>query len=84
MAASASLSDDVKARLRALARRPINRLGVLVIEAHRFRTRERNRHDAIERLARVIRRAATLPKRQRPTAVPKVSKFRRLETKRRR
>lgn len=84
VAASASLSDDVKARLRVLARGRINRLGVLVIEARRYRTRERNRRDAIERLVRMIHRAATPPKPRRPTAVPKASKIRRMETKRQR
>jgi ribosome-associated protein len=84
VAAAASLSDDVKVRLGVLARRRINRLGVLVIEARRYRTRERNRRDAIERLVHIIRRAATPPKRRRPTAVPKASKIRRLESKRRR
>jgi ribosome-associated protein len=84
VAASASLTDDVKARLRVLARRRINRRGVLVIEARRYRTRERNRRDAIERLARMIRRAATPPKRRHPTAVPRTSKIRRMETKQRR
>ena len=84
VAASASISDDVKARLRVLARGRINRLGVLVIEARRYRTRERNRRDAIERLVRMIRRAATPPKRRHPTAVPKTSKIRRMEAKRQR
>ena len=84
VAGAASLADDVKARLRVLARRRINRLGVLVIEARRYRTRERNRRDAIERLVRLIRRAAAPPKRRRPTAIPKASKIRRLETKRQR
>ena len=84
VAASASLSDDVKARLRVLARGRINLLGVLVIEARRYRTRERNRRDAIERLVRMIHRAATPPKPRRPTAVPKASKIRRMETKRQR
>ena len=47
---SESLPDDVRARLIDLAGTRVTKHGVIVIDAHRFRTRERNREDALERL----------------------------------
>ena len=81
---SASLSDAVRARLLRLARNRINREGVLVIEARRFRAQERNREDARARLAALIGRAAQAPKPRLATRPPAVSKRRRAEDKRRR
>ncbi len=84
VANAASLSGDVRARLVRLAGRRMTTEGVLVIEAQRFRTRERNRADALARLVALIRRAAEPPKPRRRTRPPRASKARRLETKRRR
>jgi ribosome-associated protein len=56
---SASLPLMVRERLRVLAGRRVSREGVLVITAHRFRSQEQNRRDAIERLTALIREAAT-------------------------
>ncbi len=84
VANAASLTDDVRARLMRLAGRRMTTEGVLVIEAQRFRTRERNRADALARLTALIRRAAEPPKPRRRTRSPRASKTRRLETKRRR
>ena len=81
-AASASLSDEVRARLTRLAGRRMTAAGVLVIEARRYRTRERNRKDALVRLVELIRRAAVRPKPRRPTAPTPASRKRRLQTKR--
>jgi ribosome-associated protein len=55
--------------------------GVLVITAERFRERERNRADALERVADLIRRAAVIPKKRRKTRPSKGSKERRLASK---
>src|SRR5262249_14607037 len=55
---SPSLPGDVRARLERLAGRRLTREGVLVINAERHRTQERNRQDARERLMELIRRAA--------------------------
>jgi ribosome-associated protein len=71
---SAALGDAVRARLRTIAGRRMTQEGVLVITAQRFRTQERNRADAYERLAELIRRAAIVPERRiatRPTAAAK-------------
>ena len=84
VASAASLPGDVRARLVRLAGRRMTTEGVLVIEARRYRTRERNRADALARLTALIRRAAEPPKPRRRTKTPKASKTRRLETKRRR
>jgi ribosome-associated protein len=79
---SPSLPEDVRARLLRLAGRRVDSAGVLTIEAHRFRTRERNREDARERLAALIARAAHRPKPRVATKPTRASKERRLETKR--
>jgi ribosome-associated protein len=82
--ASRSLPPAVQARLSRLAGRRMNGEGVIVITAGRFRTRERNRRDALERLVELIARAAHAPKPRRPTRPTQTSRLRRLETKRRR
>jgi len=76
VARSPTLSDPVKLRLRALAGRRMTADGVLVIDARRFRTQERNRADARERLARLIRQA-TLPIRKRIATRPTLAAKRR-------
>ena len=55
--------------------------GVLVITANRFRSQERNREDARERLVNLIHKAAVLPKRRRKTRPGKAAKQRRLDAK---
>jgi ribosome-associated protein len=65
--ASPALSELVRRRLKALAGRRVTREGVLVITAERFRSQERNRGDALQRLIDLIRRAAEPVKVRRPT-----------------
>jgi ribosome-associated protein len=81
---SLSLPDHVRERLLRLAGRRVSTEGVLIIEAHRFRTQEQNRQDARQRLAALIRRATTLPKPRRPTKATQASQARRIESKLRR
>jgi ribosome-associated protein len=82
---SPSLADDVKARLARLAGRRLTKDGVILIEARRHRTQERNRADALDRLIDLIRIAAAPPppprKKTRPTLG---SKLRRLDGKKQR
>ena len=78
---SATLSDPVFHRLKALAGRRMTQDGVIVIEAQRFRSRERNRADALDRLVELIREAAVPPKPRRPTRPTLASKVRRLDGK---
>ena len=81
VARSPSLDDDVRARLSALAGQRLTKDGVLVIVARAHRSQERNRAEARERLAELIRRAAVPPKPRRPTKPSKAAKRRRLDSK---
>ncbi len=58
VAASPGLPEPVRRRIKTLAGRRMTADGILVIDARRFRTQERNRADARERLVEMIRRAA--------------------------
>lgn len=81
---SPSLPGDVRTRLIRLAGRRITQDGILIIEARQFRTQERNREDAIERLVELIRAAAERPKPRRKTKPSRAAKERRIEGKKRR
>ena len=82
VAASPSLPEDVRERLRRLAGRRLTAAGVLVIEAHRYRTQLRNREDARERLFALIRHAAVPPKPRKATKPSAATRERRLREKR--
>lgn len=84
VANSPSLPEDVRARLMRIAGRRVTDDGVLVIDARQFRTQHRNREDARERLAELIRKAAERPRRRRKTRPTRASREKRLESKRRR
>ena len=84
IAGSPSLPDDVRERLIRLAGKRVTDSGVLIIKAQRYRTQERNRQDAIDRLVTWVRRAAQPPKRRVKTKPTLASKKRRLESKQRR
>ena len=81
---SPSLPDDVRKRLVRLAGRRLTEDGILIIHARRFRTQDRNRQDAINRLVALIRQAAKKPNLRLKTRPTLASKTRRLEAKRRR
>ena len=81
---SPNLPDEVKARLAQLAGSRLTQDGVLVITAQRFRSQERNRQDALERLVELVREAAIRPKVRRPTRATAGSRERRLAGKARR
>lgn len=81
---SPSLPERVKRRLALFAGSRLTSGGELLIEARRFRTRERNRRDALDRLTALIRKAAHRPKTRRPTKPSKAAKRARLESKLRR
>ena len=78
---SASLPEPVRARLIAQAGKRVSDEGILVIRADRFRTQERNREDARERLADMIRTATHVPKKRVKTKPTLGSKLRRLDGK---
>jgi len=81
---SPSLDEETRRRLRHIAGRRLNTDGVIVIMAQRFRTRERNREDALARLLDLIRRAAARDKPRRPTHPSRAQRAERLEAKTRR
>jgi ribosome-associated protein len=79
-----SLPAEVRTRLELLAGRRLTRDGVLVINAQRHRTQERNRQDALDRLIALIQRAAVAPVPRRRTKPPAGARERRLQSKKRR
>ena len=79
-----ALPEDAALRLARLAGSRMTKDGVIVIHAQRFRTQERNRADAIDRLLDLLRQAMTRPIARRPTRPTLGSKKRRLEGKKRR
>ena len=81
---SASLPQEVKTRLAKLAGSRMTIEGVLVIEAKRFRTQEKNRKDAIDRLVALIQKAMEKPKPRHKTRPTLASQQRRVEKKKRR
>src|SRR6201996_4249393 len=79
-----ALPEDAALRLARLAGQRMTKDGVIVIHAQRFRTQERNRADAMDRLEALLREAMTRPILRRPTKPTLGSKKRRLEGKKRR
>jgi ribosome-associated protein len=84
VAQSPSLPPEVRDRLIKLAGKNITQDGWLVIHARRYRTQERNRQDALNRLIELVRSATRQPKPRRPTKPSRAAKRRRLESKRKR
>lgn len=82
--AKAGLVPTVLARLTRLAGRRVSGEGVLLIEANRFRSQERNRADAWERFEELLAKALIKPKRRVATRVPHGQKQQRMDEKRKR
>ncbi len=78
------LTEDVRARLLAQEKNRITEDGVLIIEARRYRSQERNRQDARERLVKAIRKALIPPKPRKATRPTRAANLKRLEDKKRR
>ncbi len=78
------LAEDVALRLARMAGQRMTKDGVIVIHAQRFRTQERNKADAMDRLVELLREAAVRPIPRRATKPTLGSKKRRLEGKKRR
>jgi len=74
----------VKQRLTGMRDQRISSEGILVIKAQRFRTQEKNRADAIERLRELIVSATRVEKKRRPTKPTRASQKRRMDSKTRR
>jgi ribosome-associated protein len=78
---SPSLPEGVRDRLERLAGRRLTDEGVLVIRAERHRTQERNREDARDRLAELVREALYVPKKRVKTKPSRAAKARRVDSK---
>ena len=81
---SRSLPAEVRQRLMVVAGSRMTKDGELVIEAGQFRTQERNREDAVNRLVELLKKACQRPKHRRKTTPTRASREHRLEGKRRR
>jgi ribosome-associated protein len=81
---SPSLPAEVRARLVKLAGRRVSEDGVLVITARRYRSQERNRSDAVQRLVKMIQKAATRPRVRKETRVSLSARAARVDEKKRR
>ena len=84
VANSPSLPAGVKQRLMSLAGSRITDDGVLILTAREFRSQDKNRQAAVERLVALIRQAAVKPKKRRKSKEPRAVKEKRLANKRRR
>ena len=81
---SLALPEEVRQRLMRQSGKKLNSAGVLIIQARRYRSQDRNRQDALERLVRLVRQAAVKPRARRPTRPSRASRESRLEIKRHR
>ncbi len=78
---ASSLPDFYKQRLLGLNDSRISKEGILVIKAQQYRTREKNRNDALSRLQQLITKAAVTQKKRKPTKPTRGSQKRRMESK---
>lgn len=76
-----SLPDFYKQRLLNLNDKRISKDGVIIIKAQKFRTQEKNRDDALERLRQLIKSVTVVQKARRPTRPTKSSQKKRLDSK---
>ena len=81
---ASSLPDFYKQRLLSLHDQRINKNGIIVIKAQQFRTQEKNRQDALERLQKLIKNVTIVQKVRKPTRATKTSQKKRLDSKTRR
>ncbi len=78
---ASSLPQLYKQRLLALSDQRISKDGIIIIKAQQFRTQEKNRDAALRRLAELIRGAAVIKKKRRPTRPTKSSQQKRMNSK---
>lgn len=82
-AGSTALPDEIKQRLQNLNDQRITAQGLIVIKAQTFRTQERNKIEALDRLAELIRKALIVAKPRKKTRPSARTKAKRLDGKRR-
>jgi len=81
---ASSLPTDCKERLLQLRDRRINSDGVIIIKAQQYRSQDKNKTDALNRLHELISAAIVIPKKRKPTRKSRGSVKRRLESKNKR
>ena len=84
VAASPSVPEEVKARLRTLQRRRVTREGVLVLSSQRSRDQDRNRQDCLDKLREMLLEATFVPRPRKKSKPTRGSQERRLREKRHR
>ena len=78
---ASSLPDDYKQRLLELRDRRISKEGVIIIKAQQYRTQEKNRQAALDRLQELIKTVSVVPKARKPTRPTRNSQKRRMDSK---
>ena len=78
---TSTLPEFYKQRLLSLRDQRISKDGIIVIKAQRFRTQEKNRDEALQRLADLIRKAVVIQKKRKPTRPSKMSQQKRMNSK---
>jgi ribosome-associated protein len=78
---ASSLPEFYKQRLLKLRDHRINKDGVIVIKAQQYRNQEKNRQEAIDRLTSLIKTAAVVAKKRKPTKPSQSSRQKRLDSK---
>jgi len=78
---ASSLPDTYKERLRKLSDQRITDNGIIVIKAQRFRSQDKNRADALTRLAEMVKAAGAVPKKRKPTKPSRSSQTKRMDSK---
>ena len=79
-----SLPEFYRERLLQLDDRRISKDGIIVIKAQRYRTQPKNREDALQRLAELVRAAGVVQKKRRPTKPTRAARRKRMDEKSRR
>lgn len=78
---ASSLPAFYKQRLLAMRDQRISKDGIIIIKAQQYRTQEKNRDEALRRLAELVRSAGTVKKRRKPTRPTKSSQQKRMNSK---
>ena len=78
---ASSLPDIYKERLKQLSDQRISGDGVIVIKAQRFRSQDKNREDALDRLRELVKAVAATQKKRRPTKPSRNSQKKRVDRK---
>ncbi|MCD4676618.1 MAG: aminoacyl-tRNA hydrolase [Desulfobacula sp.] len=78
---NSSLPDEAKEKILALNDKRISKIGIIVIKAQKFRSQEKNREDALNRLAALILKSMVKQEKRKPTRPSKSAKKKRLDKK---